>query len=146
MAESDELRSTQGFDGMGMNRIKDFYYLLFLFWVRADLLTTSREDRALKAQLAIVISQAWVLVGGFTWARILLGIELPPVQVYIAAVVALFVVNGAILKRGGWEAFDARFSHRTPKVQRGLLVLAGAVHLAALAFLLGAVVSIRSGN
>lgn len=50
----------------------------------------------------ITAAQLWVLMGGYWWGEMLLG--LPPMgrEPFLSAAAVLFVCNYVVLRRGGW--------------------------------------------
>src|SRR5512138_2687619 len=129
-----------------MRTFSDFYFLLFYFWFRSDLLTKRRENKALKALGAITVIQGWVVLGGYWWAEMLLRLPSPPRSVFFMAAVALFAVNWAILQRGHWEQFENRFVQMPPRARQGWMAVAAATSIAAFALLFSAAVVSRSGG
>ncbi len=127
-----------------MRRLRDFYFLLFYFWFRFDLLTKSRENKALAALVAVTIVQLWLLFGSYWWGEILLGLPSLRVEEFIAAYAALFIGNHVILRRRGWEEFERRFVQYSPRARRGRMAIAAAASIAAFAVLMSAGIVARS--
>lgn len=129
-----------------MSTTSDFYYAVFYFWFRIDLLTRRREDRALKALGAVTVVQVWLVVGGWWWSELLMGRAWSSFGVSALAIVALFAANYAVLRRGGWEDFEKRFLQMSARVRTAWMLFAGGVSIAALALLLSAAVFARRAH
>jgi TRAP-type C4-dicarboxylate transport system permease large subunit len=129
-----------------MARLRDFYFLLFYFWVRLDLFTKTRENKALKALVAVALVQLWLLLGSYMWGQILLGFPSPPAEAFFAVVAALFVGNYAILRRRGWEEFERRFVLYSRRARWAWMAVAGGANIAAFALLLSAAIVARSAR
>lgn len=129
-----------------MGKLRDFYFLLFYFWFRFDLLTKSRENKAFKALAAVTVVQVWLLFGSYWWGVILLGIPSPRVEAFLAVVAALFVGNYGILRRRGWEDFEERFARYSPRARQGWMAIAAATSIVAFALLVSAATVARSAR
>ncbi len=129
-----------------MGRLRDSYFLLFYFWFRFDLLTKSRENKALKALVAVTIVQVWLLFGSYWWGEILFGLPALRAEAFLAMYAALSVGNYMILRRRGWEEFERRFAQYSPRARRWWMAIAGAASIAAFALLLSASIVARSSR
>ncbi len=132
--------------GDRMPAVTRFYYLLFCFWFRADLLTRKRENRFWKAVGAVTLIELWVIVGLYIWAEILLRLPVPPLVVFLVFVFILFRVNYAVLRRGGWEDVEKKLDTYSPAKRRACMAVAAVTSLLAFLFLFVAASELRSGR
>ncbi len=129
-----------------MQKLYDFYYLVFYFWFRFDLFTKSRENKALKAVAAFTVVQAWLLFGVYWWSEILLGLPSISKSAFLAMFVVLFTGNVMIMRRGEWETFERRFALRSRRARLAWLAVAGGASVVAFAVPLSAGIVARSGH
>jgi hypothetical protein len=129
-----------------MTTFSDFYFLLFYFWFRLDLFTKTRENKALKALVAVALVQIWLLLGSYMWGEILLGFPSPPVEAFLATAATLFVGNYVILRRRGWEAFERRFVLLPIRTRRAWMAIAATANIVAFVVLLSAGLVARSAR
>jgi hypothetical protein len=129
------LQPAQGED---VRRIGYAYFLTFYFWFQLDLLTKSREIKALKAMVAVTITHVWLALGAYWWCEILVGLPKPRAEWMAGTVVALFAANMTILRSGGWETFEKTFAQLPGRTRRARLALGALVSIGAFALLLSA--------
>ncbi len=126
-----------------MKVLRAWYWALFIFWFRFDLFTKRRENRFWKAVVAMSVVQLWVIGGVYILIEILGKVSPPGIVPGVVLYFALTIVNTRVLRRAGWEHFDATFDSYLPRARTTFFAVGALTTAGAFAFVLIAGIVLR---